>query len=361
MGNRNSTALVCLTCLLLVSVRCAAQHGNCDGDQCKNLKAWRDFNSFSLRASTPGDANYIFWEGSFDRENDDIQVDVEEALSGKTLKGKILMIGGRVMAIHGPIAEPGYEIDALDGPMLELQLVEKILGRVLPNGPASVHGSAEIDFNDKKTGIQIATPSAGGTIQAPWHVVGRAKSLAPEGIQYQLTLTSRKSEGDAATRTQVLSGRLFDTTQTRIDDQLQLSAWTLFRVGPQSKKENGSTIIDYSAARMTSYKTVADVRKEIVAEDSPGEADPSKDFTGFWKTNCDDAFGLQIKHIGSEGKYSVVFCGPGGCGAPSESPPTFITKDPHYQVVGEDELRLAGGDSYYRCTKETNPVLEYKK
>jgi hypothetical protein len=39
-------------------------------------------------------------------------------------------------------------------------------------------------------------------------------------------------------------------------------------------------------------------------------------FTGFWKTQCKDAFGLQIKPFENEENYSVSFCGRGGCFEP---------------------------------------------
>ena len=73
---------------------------------------------------------------------------------------------------------------------------------------------------------------------------------------------------------------------------------------------------------------------------------------------------MQIKHFGKDGKYSIVFCGPGGCGDPqNEGRKTFISKDPHYQVLSEDELKEQtpdGWDTYHRCTKDTNPVLKYR-
>ena len=88
------------------------------------------------------------------------------------------------------------------------------------------------------------------------------------------------------------------------------------------------------------------------------------DFTGFWKKKCEQAFGLQIMRQGSDGKYSVVFCGPGGCGDPSDSRLTYITGDKGWEVVGEDELvrvqRSGGKQTYYRCTRDTQPVLKYK-
>ena len=199
MSNRISTAILCLMCVVLVSVRSTAQNEKCDSDSCKNLTAWQGFNSFTLRAGAPDNPDYTLWQGSFDKDTNDIQVDVEETASGKVTKGKILVIGGRDMAIQGSIAEPGYEIDALDMPILQLQLVEKILSRVFPNGPASIRGSVEVDFIDKKTEIRVATPSAGGTIPVPWHVVGRVTILAPGVIQYQLTLISKKSGQNSAT------------------------------------------------------------------------------------------------------------------------------------------------------------------
>ena len=163
-----------------------------------------------------------------------------------------------------------------------------------------------------------------------------------------------------------LSGRLFNSSTTRINDQMSLAGWSLFGVGPQLRRKEDSTIIDYGAAPETKvYKTVADVRAKLSADDYAGELDSSKDFTGFWKTDCENAFGLQVKRYGTDGKYSVFFCGPGGCGDPeSEGRQTFITKDPHYAVVREDEFKEQTGngwETYHRCTKETHPELKYKK
>jgi hypothetical protein len=66
----------------------------------------------------------------------------------------------------------------------------------------------------------------------------------------------------------------------------------------------------YSAPTPALYKTVADIRKKLAEDDYAGERDPSKNFTGFWKEDCDQAFGLQIMPHGTDGKYSIVFCGP---------------------------------------------------
>lgn len=333
-------------------------------DTCGKPTTWQEFNSFSLKVTAGGEGGYSTFQGSFDKETSDIQIDVENSETGSIKKGKILMIGGRIMATQGPVTEPGYEIDALDAPILELQLLTKLLSRAIPEGPASITSSRHVDYSDTKTGVQIATPSAGGVIEAPWRVVGELKRVQTDVIEYDLTLTFPSRENKASS-TMSFSGRLFNSTSTKINDQMSLSNWNLFGVGPQSQKQGNATIIDYSAApEKSTYSTVADVRRKLAADDYPGEPDPSKNFTGFWKTNCEDAFGLQIKHYGNGGKYSIVFCGPGGCGDPeSGGRKTFISKDPHYQVISENELKeqtLDGWETYHRCTMDTNPVLKYK-
>ena len=57
------------------------------------------------------------------------------------------------------------------------------------------------------------------------------------------------------------------------------------------------------------------------------------DFTGFWKVNCSDAFGVQIKKQPGN-LFSVSFCGPGGCLAPGAwTPNTTIIGDPKNRVI----------------------------
>jgi hypothetical protein len=333
-------------------------------DPCGKATAWQEFNSFSLKITSQGQPDSSKYQGGFDDDTGDIDIDVEISQAGTTKHGKIMMIGGRIMATQGPITEPGYEIDALNGAILQLQLVTKLLGRAVPDGPTTIKSSQHLDYADSKTGVQIATPSADGMIPAPWRVIGELKKRQDDGVEFDLTL-SFPSRENKATTTMAFSGKLFNAVNTKIDDQMELTSWNLFGIGPQSRNQGDATIIDYSAApEASTYKTVADVRKTIAADDYPGEPDTSKDFTGFWKTNCDDAFGLQIKHYGKEGKYAIVFCGPGGCGDPeNEGRKTFISKDPHYQVITEEEVKertSSGWETYHRCTKETSPILKYK-
>jgi len=91
-------------------------------------------------------------------------------------------------------------------------------------------------------------------------------------------------------------------------------------------------------------------------------SDSTTDFTGFWKGDCTDAFGIQIKpHSGKD--YSVSFCGPGGCFEPGAwKPNTPIEGDPAYRVIDAKTIEIMQGERWQRFTKcmtDTNPVLDY--
>jgi hypothetical protein len=365
MSRVNSlTIAIVLNCLIRVSLCGASQEGPCK-DPCGTPTVWSDLNVFELRMTVPGQPGDAFWRGRFDEQSHDIQIEVETS-DGKTVtKGKILMVGGRVMAVQGPVTEPGYEIDALDAAVLEQQLVVRLLGKVLSGGPPAKQGVQKINHREEKDGIQVVTPSAGGVIQAPWSVSGEVSVVAPDVVEYRLTLTVAGPNSVQAGDTS-FAGKLSRSQSAKIDDAMPLDQWTLLGVGVQIRKEANATAYDYGAGPInTKYKTVADIRKKIAQDDYAGEPDRSKNFTGFWKEDCEQAFGLQIMHYGTDGKYSVVFCGPGGCGQPrSDDRITFITNDPEYEIVSESEVkeRSSGGwKIYHKCTTDTHPVLKYKE
>jgi len=87
----------------------------------------------------------------------------------------------------------------------------------------------------------------------------------------------------------------------------------------------------------------------------------AEDFSGFWKSSCGDAFGVQIKSAGGD-FYSVSFCGPGGCFAPGTwTPNTSIVGDPKYKVESPTQLSIqksdaTGYNTYKKCSDDPTAV-----
>lgn len=241
----------------------------------------------------------------------------------------------------------------------------QLLGRAFPNGPDSLNGSQRINVTDSKDGIHVGTPSATSDFEPPWTLVGTASKDAAGAVQFDLRFTSTGPPGAQPPRyTLQLVGSLgHANADPSLDDSMSLDEWKVYGVGPREEKQGNSTILDYGATEANNgYKTVADIRKAIAEEMNPGVPDPSMDFTGFWKSKCENNFGLQIMHLGTDGMYSIAFCGPGGCDSVEEARKTFITGDKHFELVSEDELieiRSSGNrDRSVRCTKDPHPALK---
>jgi hypothetical protein len=372
-GGGMKIARICIAVLfaLVFSFGFASFSSSAVGDAPDKPAAWTAFNEFTVKVTSPGLHGSAIWNGQFDRTSGDLRIDGETSEDNAIKKGKILLIGGRVLALEGNLATPGYEIDALDSLVLLYQYVVRLLSAALPGGPLDITGARAIDFADDKHGIRIGTLSASGFIAPPWRVKGSVNASAPDVVEYDLALTSADKEKPGGQRSLNFSGRLSKIATARLDDSITLDGWTLFWVGPYEKKVAGGTIYDYGATPAPElHKSVGairvDIRNKATADDYPGERDASKDFTGFWKEKCEEPVGLQIMHYGTNGEYSIAFCGPGGCGDPGEARKSFISRDKkHYEVVSEDEfvqIGLSGSrTTYHRCTRDTHPVLRYQK
>ena len=102
---------------------------------------------------------------------------------------------------------------------------------------------------------------------------------------------------------------------------------------------------------------VSHVESSETSSTMPSKLSPSSDhpLTGFWRSDCADAFGLAVQPAGPA-EYSVSFCGPGGCFEPGTyRPNSRIVDDPEYRITDANTIDVRGRDgftTYYRCAKD---------
>lgn len=321
---------------------------------------WEAFNAFTVKASRPDSLDQITWRGVASFESKDIRLDVEQSVGGKKESGTMLLVGGEVLLSRGLHLPEGEEIDALDAPVLTLRLVTSALGIALPEGPGRVQGAVKLSHVERTKPIRVGTASASGAIPVPWCLSGTVSQAAGGSIDFDLQLSPGDALAAAAGPALRYSGTLAKTSRPPLDEAMVLAGWQVFSLGPRQQKRGGSTILDYGAsAKSAQAETVATLRAQVAAERraelDPGKNDPARDFSGFWKEKCEENFGLRFQRGSKSETYSVVFCGPGGCGDPSEGRKTFVTGDAHYQVVGPDEIRERRGDDW-RTLKRCAPA-----
>lgn len=103
----------------------------------------------------------------------------------------------------------------------------------------------------------------------------------------------------------------------------------------------------------TSVEAHVDLKRNSGNIESFLKPDNKFPYIGFWKTDCIDDFGLAIEAT-SDGKYTVAFCGPGGCDRIDKLPHTTLTGDSNYRIIDKNTIAqrgYSGPDSiYHRCS-----------
>jgi len=228
------------------------------GDICGAASPWSNFTQFRLQLRDEGHSQTMVMtmHGS-----DDFSIDIED-VSGT--RGTIIVVGGRAMLMKGVEHEAGYEIDALDGPVLMHQLVITLLDQAFPNGPTSVVGSVPIKLVQKERAIRIATQSAGGRLEAPWSLMGTSRR-ADNRIEYdlQFVLTA-----DRSTKSLGFTGFWEKAPAVPLlDDHMSLDGWTVHWLSPMTSTSEQGTVLDYGAKPVSEHwADLAALRKYIADE-----------------------------------------------------------------------------------------------
>lgn len=81
----------------------------CDSDpECGDLSAWAVFTRVVLKQASPSCPAALEMSAAFDREVNDIVIEVDTKESDPPTMGTVAMVGGRVMLTKGMEPSPGY-------------------------------------------------------------------------------------------------------------------------------------------------------------------------------------------------------------------------------------------------------------
>lgn len=176
----------------------------------------------------------------------------------------IVSVGGQVMLIQNVELEEGYEIDAMDGPVLMLQLALTLLEKGIVNGPESLptEGIVEVQKIEQAEPIGVSTTSAGGQFPAPWRVSGTANREPVDRIAYSLVFWYSSAAKEI--RVEIVGHWQRTEPRPELDPTMALSAWESYQIGPIERATPGGTIYDYGAyPKEFKARTLRELRLEI--------------------------------------------------------------------------------------------------
>jgi hypothetical protein len=194
----------------------------------------------------------------------DIQVELDTPAAKGRTKGTLLLVAGAGIAVKGFVPEKGFEIDPLDGAVVHLRLLTKILTDALPNGPEGVTGTQAVNLKETQRPLVAFTPSLNLKFDAPWAVTGKVTRKDAQTLTYDLTLETAGAKAGERVKFG-LAGTLGGKARERwLDDGMALAGFTAYRLGAGEKKGNHATL-SFGATKLAGpFKTVKDLRAELV-------------------------------------------------------------------------------------------------
>ncbi len=237
---------------------------------CGTPTAWHEGNRIELNMNDDQSQNKSHWLMKLYSGND-IIIEKDERYQGKSIKGTLGIIGGRMMITNGLELKSGYEIDAADGPALMIQLLLRLLSEVVAEGPSKISKPIDINHREKDKDIKLVTAAASAVFGAPWSVTGNLAPVQGSSIVYHLRFTAKVGESDY---TLTFSGTWTkDNTMDILSGDKKIEGWQVYKIGPYMKKYKGGTIFDYGAQPISeSFKNVSAIRRYIHEQEKPIEA-----------------------------------------------------------------------------------------
>ena len=251
------------TILLVCAGASAVESADCADKSviCASGSPWYQCTASRIRFSSAGSSDYSEYRFVF-HDAHSASIDFETRSQGESQSGTILLVSGRIMLTKGFSPAKGYEIDALDLPNLNHQLVVTLLSQAFPAGPDKFEGKRTVDLMEQKRGIKIATRSASGLYPSPWTLKGEMQRRDVETIDFSFKFSF---EFEGARHDILISGEWKQAaTSPLLDASMSLKGWSLYALGGVSIRQEGATILDYAAQPTgTSLRTLGELQEAI--------------------------------------------------------------------------------------------------
>ncbi len=229
-----------------------ANHAKTESEKADS--AWYSPTRVTLRAQEQGTSAVMIYEIS---GNQDLKITMNTTENGKQQTGEIMLINGQrqwMLAKNLPL-EKGYEIDALDVPVLSLKLVLELLRAAVPGGPSQIKEKTTFNVHEEIRSIAVNTASASGGLEAPWSLQATIEPTAADQSSFELTAKHMETMHVSGTWQK-------EATPLAFSDEMPLDGWQILGIGPIKTTNGNETILDYGAQISNKHpKTLGELRK----------------------------------------------------------------------------------------------------
>ena len=227
---------------------------------------WYRAGSVTLRLSDTARDFTAAWQ--FDRaDNGDNRVIREERRSGANINGVVMTVcDDSALLIKGIRPEPLHEMRELDEPVLQLQLLLRLLARAAPEGPAALTADKSFELSEMKNAIRVGKgPDARRDFEAPWQARGRLKREGAGEVSFDILFTHSGGGADKQRSEITLAGVWHESARVKsFEDATDIADWQVYRVNKVATTVGGNVQVEQIlGTKALRYATLAHLRRHI--------------------------------------------------------------------------------------------------
>lgn len=191
----------------------------------------------------------------------DILLERQENRAGRIDAGTFLLIDGALI-VRDARLEPGKEIDAMNGPLLMLQLVLQLLDRSVPGGPGALTKDVRVDVSDNNRSIAVSGIGAEGEFFAPWRLTGTIGPASKGIVKFELDFSSA-IRGQSGARYETSIAGIWENTAPPVvfQDTMNLRGWQVYRFKPVVRQRGAINAVGLGTSAPMGFLNLGEVRR----------------------------------------------------------------------------------------------------
>jgi hypothetical protein len=192
----------------------------------------------------------------------DIYLETQENRAGRMDAGSLLLLSDGALLVRDMRLLPGRELDAINGPLLMLQLVLQLLERGVPGGPKALARDTPVDIAERSQAIKVSGVGAEGEFLPPWHLTG---SIGPAGsgrVKFELHFESAV-RGRAAARYETDIAGIWQNAAPPVvfQDGMGLRGWQVYQIKPVTVRRGTSNAPGLGTSAPMGFQNLGEVRR----------------------------------------------------------------------------------------------------
>jgi len=197
-------------------------------------------------------------------DNGDIVLDKEESRAGQTEAGTLILVGSGALAARDLRLERGRELDSINGPLLMLQLVLRLMERAVPGGPASLKQDTRIELSERVNGIKVTGVGADGEFFAPWTLKGTIGPASNGQIKFEFEFVSANRAKGAPTHETSIAGIWQDAVPgVALPDNQSLRGWRVYQLKTVVKPRGTINTLGLGTSAPMAFGNLGQVRRSV--------------------------------------------------------------------------------------------------